>query len=318
MKKAVYMIMAITIAFSFSCGKKKKEIVREGLVNFFTGEVFLLSQGNRAQVKIGDVVREGMKIETGKKSTVEIYFGENAIKILEDTKVDISQLKFNQDGSESTSINVQNGKVFSKVAKKLSKSDNYNIHTPTAVASVRGTDFLVSEEKGKSKIACSDGKIEVKHEGETKFKAVELNGGQEVSVEKDKPLTVQDISADSKKNIENIMKNFQEARDDIRKKFEEQREEIRKAVADQKEANRKMIEDQKNLDKGNIDKQKSEDKARIEAIKGTAKEEQQKSFDAMEKQKEEGKKILESGKTDISKEKENFKPDLKKVKPDMK
>ena len=104
-----------------------------------------------------------MKIKTvGKKSTAEIYFGENAVKVLGDTVVEIKTLVTYVDtNTEESNFYVEKGQFFSKVTQKLAKGDVYNVTSPTTTAGVRGTDFLISEEEGKGNVAVLDGNVEV-------------------------------------------------------------------------------------------------------------------------------------------------------------
>ena len=311
-KAAVYVLVFSFVLFGQGCKKKAEDVAREGLVNFLGGEVFIIKKDGRVAAKVGDVVKQGMKVETGRKSFVDIYFGENAVKVLESTVIEVKQLITNVKSSgEQTELFVEKGQVLSRISKKLSKEDSYKITTPTTVASVRGTDFMVSEEGGRGKVACLDGKVAVKEATQDDSKYVEVNGGQEVEVDPGKPLSVRELSESNKKMIRNILKDIKDMQKDIRKRFEEEREKIRQQVKDEKAKNKEMVQKQRDEDKQRVEDQKAMDKANIEAIKGN-----------IDSQKEEikgdiGSKSSEM-KGDVSSQKDEAKKDIEGVKPEVK
>ncbi len=318
MKKTAIIIILISVFMISGCGKKKEDTtIRAGMINFVVGEVYLVSKEKHpVPAKPGNAVIKGMKIVTYDNSSAEIYFGENAVKILGNSSVEIMELLGDAATGEKTEFFVENGKVFSKISKKLMKGDQFTIKTPTSTAGVRGTDFMVNESEGKSQVSCLDGKVEVSNATTPSVKSVELNGGEEVTVEPGKPLTVKALSQNNKKMIEDIKKDIKNIQDDIRKQFEKQREEIKQYVIDQKEKNKQMLEDQKALDKKNIDDQKSGDRANIDAIKGSSDAEKTRSKEAVNRQKDDQKNLLEGVKPDINKQ--SVKPEIKKYSSEVK
>lgn len=269
MKKMAVLIILLSLVAAGTACKKQKKAERFGIVNFLAGTVTIIEGEKKAPAKVGDILTTGMVVETGPDSFVDIYFQENAVKILEKSSVRIKDLAIDlNNGSEKTGFNVYRGKAFLKVAKKLAKNDSFFVGTPTVTAGVRGTEFLVAEENGKGTVVCVDGTVRVESEVTPDQKPVLVPENKEVTVEKDKPMTVKDISADNRRLIQDIKENFREMKQSLREQFEKQREEIRKAVEDQKQQNKEMIQEQKDLDKKNIEDQKALDRANIEGIKG--------------------------------------------------
>jgi len=300
MRKA-YIVLIPLIVLSLYC-KKKAPIEREGVVNFLAGTVHIIEGSNKIAAKVGDVIKKGMRIETGDKSFADIYFDENAIKILENSVVNIAELEVNaQEGSESSRFYVDKGRLFSKIVKKLSKNDSFIVATPTASASVRGTEFLVAEEKGKGLVACLNGRVEVKNEASPEKGPVELATQKEVVVEKGKEMSVKDLSAENKKLLLNIDKNFQQMKREIRERFEKKREEIRKAVEEQRKKNMEMVEKQKAKDLENVEGQKGRDKENVDKLKAISDKTDTESKENIDRQKEESQKKLEGVKPDIKK-----------------
>ncbi len=299
--RLAYIALIPIIVLGLYC-KKEAPIEREGIVNFMAGTVNIIEGSNKIAAKVGDVIKKGMKIETGDKSFVDIYFDDNAIKILENSLVSVNGLEVNaQQEGEASKFFLDKGKVFSKITRKLSKNDSFTVVTPTASASVRGTEFLVTEEKGKGLVACLSGMVEVKNEASPDKGSVELPGEKEVVIEKGKELSVKDLSAENKKLLVNIDRNFRQMKQEIRERFEKKREEIRKAVIDQRQKNKEMVEKQKAKDLENVEKQKGRDKENVDRLKGISDKTGAEAQEGIDRQKEESQKKLEGVKPDIKK-----------------
>ena len=301
MKRLAYLAIIVVMAAGLSC-KKTPKVEREGLVNFIEGAVVIIEGEKKAPAKVGDMVRTGMKIETGDKSFIEIYFENKAVRILDNSVVEIGELELSmKDGSERTRFHVKKGKVFARLATKLAKNDQFLISTPTATAGVRGTEFLVAEADGKGLVACLNGKVEVRNEASPDRGTVEVTDKKEVTVEKDKDMVVKDLSAENRRLLENISKNFQDMKQDIRERFEKKREEIRKAVEDQRQKNIESVERQKARDLENVEKQKSRDKENVDRLKAISEKTGTEAKEGVERQQQESQQKLEGVKPDIKK-----------------
>lgn len=276
----IALLLFVTVLYLASCTKSKPATVNyDGLINFVTGDVKLITNGNAVAAKIGDSVKQGMTIKTGPKAVVDVFFGDNVVRILENSSVVMTELVRNvADNKENTEFYVENGKMFSKVSRKLSDGEKFKISTPTSVAAVRGTEFAVSEDEGKSNVACIDGVVIVKESGSDDSTYQEVPAGKEANLEKGKPVSIADIKEQNRANIQKIKDDIKAIREDIRKKFEEQREEIRKAVVEQKAKDKQAVEDQKAKDKENVQAIKDATKVQADEIKGDidAKREEQK------------------------------------------
>ena len=100
------------------------------------GKVELVKDdGTKTPLKDADVVKEGSVIETGDGST-DVSFDKdwnNVVRIEKESKVTVASLW-------PSRMELQKGAVFAKL-KKLPKDSTFEIQTPTAVASVRGTEY---------------------------------------------------------------------------------------------------------------------------------------------------------------------------------
>ena len=267
MKKYICLIPIILIFICIGC-KKEEKIMREGIVNFLSGSVYTTFEGERKEVLPGDVITEGMKIETGKKSFMDIYFGGTAVKIMENSTVDVKLLvKYLKSEIEKSQFFLRKGKIFSRVKNKLSKGSEFTIATPTTTAGVRGTEFLVTQEEDRGKIACLKGKIFVKNEESPEIEPVEVNNEEEVVVVKGQKMMVRALSEQSRKDINKIVKNFKEMNDDIRKKFLERREELLKDVKEGKLKNKEIIKKHRKAVKQDVEDVKNMAKSRVDETK---------------------------------------------------
>ncbi len=309
MKKFSAILFSILLIMNAAGCKKEeasKTIANSGIVNFMTGEVTITADGNTIKANVGDSITQGMVIKTGAKAVVDIYFNGSVIRILEKSTVVMKELVRDlATNKELSEFYIENGKLFSKVSRKLVEGEKFKVTSPTAVAGVRGTEFLVEEDNGKSKISCVEGTVAVKEPEKAETDYVLVEAGKEAEIEKGKPVSVSDLKQQNLENIRKIKEDIKALQEDIRKKFEEQREEIRKAVVEQKEANKQMVQDQINKDKANV-----------EALKGSAKEQaDQIKSDISGKKNEATEAVKQFSKPDVS----GAKPVIKKFdvkKPD--
>ena len=284
MKKIIVLAMLMAaVTGLISCKKDQATTVNiEGLINFMAGDVKIVDGGTVSAAKIGDTVKQGMTVKTGPRAVADIYFGDNVIRILENSSVVMTELVRNvADNRENSEFYVENGKMFSRVTRKLVDGEKFRVNTPTSVAGVRGTEFIVSEEEGKSNIACIDGVVVVKEQGSDDSIYKEVEVGKEVNVEKGKPISVADLKEQNRANIKKIKDDIKAIREDIRRKFEEQRDEIRQAVIDEKAKNKQAVEDQKAKDQANIQAIKDDIKGQQDEIKADVSAKKDEQMDAV-------------------------------------
>ncbi len=239
--KKIISILAVLFLLS-GCSSKSEKKIMIGLVNFVSGNVFIISaDGKETPARPGLPVDRGMKIITkGKTSLCEIYIDENVIKLFGDTEVSIDTLtRDKKTNVEKTYLSLNSGKGFFKVKNKLMKDQDFSVKTRTSTAAVRGTEFFVSDEKKSSSVACLDGKVQVKSarsgNGTTEIGAKE----RAVTSEKSKPVKsdiednkldalekdaeVKPVTAENKKTFEKIEEGDKSTLSAMRKKLKELR-----------------------------------------------------------------------------------------------
>ncbi len=158
------LIAVVAIAFSGCSGKadeKKKNFVK---VTFLIGSVEKISADNqRIPARVGTTLTENDTIKTyGSNSTVDLLVGEGSkVRLKGDSELAISKILTNQNG-ESSNMHLAIGKVLVK-PKKLKQGESFVISTPTAVAGVRGTKFIIStDENANTQVAVTEGKVVLK------------------------------------------------------------------------------------------------------------------------------------------------------------
>jgi len=318
MKRIISMtLLLLFFIASFDCKKEEEATIElRGIINFFSGTVKLILDGKEDKASIGYIIKQGMTIKViGDKSFVDIYFDENAIKLLGNTTVDIKKLASNvKDNTTKSDFFLEKGKMFSRIKKKLTKGELYQVTTPTATAGVRGTDFLVSEEEGNANVACLSGMVSVLNNSLGKDKSIILNNKEETDISEGNEMIKQQISADKIRML-NILTEIKAMRDDIRKKFEKQREEILKHVVIQREKDKKILKEQKEKDKAIVEDQKKRDKKNIDEIKGTTEEKAEKAKEEAKEKMAEAKNVDKASATKEAEEmKKSVKPKIEKLK----
>jgi hypothetical protein len=153
MKKTIVLLTAL---LGISLGCTRQQVDEYSMITFMIGDV----KKNNTAVQIGDIIKEKDVIQTGTDSFCDIKIGDSLIRVKQKTKVVLSAL-MRQGAIENTAMELDTGKMLCK-PKKLLKSESFLIKTPTAVAGVRGTQFIVeADTNGTSRIKVFDGKVKV-------------------------------------------------------------------------------------------------------------------------------------------------------------
>jgi hypothetical protein len=137
-----------------------------GIVVVAQGATMVLRQGKSYAAKIGFKVYEKDYIETGADGKIKIKFkDDNVINLVPNSKLTIEELQFDPaKENKKTILNLLYGKVRSSVKQSYNGENYYEVKTKTAVAGVRGTDFVVSyseDDKVEAKVETISGKVEL-------------------------------------------------------------------------------------------------------------------------------------------------------------
>jgi len=156
MKKRIFIIALLSAMMIFPTCKKKPE--QEVTVQFSVGDAKIVSASGQKPASSGDILSFDDSIVTGKFSVVDLNFGtKGVIRITENSNVKMAMLQA-KTGTEETRFDMRKGKIF-VILSKLSKGSNFSIITPTTLAAVRGTSFMVVSDPKSSKISVLKGSI---------------------------------------------------------------------------------------------------------------------------------------------------------------
>ncbi len=162
----VYVIGIFLLGTILSCdnkAKKKISTVNKAKIVFLIGDVKVKKTGSWAVVKEKIELTEGNEIKTGPSSQCNIVIGKDSfVTVKEKSHLILATLFRDVTGIENNALELKVGKTVLN-PKKLLKGDSFKVKTPTAIAAVRGTQFVVeSQPRGKMKVAVIEGKVELK------------------------------------------------------------------------------------------------------------------------------------------------------------
>ena len=184
------MFIKAIILSSFLFLLPQMVFANNGTIKVLKGEVFIVSGKTKlkAPAKLGQKVFASDTVITSKDSRLKVIMIDgNEINVSPETTVKISKYQYENKGKKkNVLLNVLKGKVRSKVKQKYDGKDNkFQVKTKTAVAGVRGTDFLASfnPQQNSSNVITFEGKVEFGLPGAngTIMNPVAVSAGQTVS-----------------------------------------------------------------------------------------------------------------------------------------
>lgn len=117
-----------------------------GAVSAVNGAVTIERAGRSIPAADGTTVQVGDKFTTGPNSRLTIKLSDGSqLELTDSSTLVLTEDTLNPDGSRaSTKVTLLNGLVRSLVHFSRNGAPNFEVHTPNAVASARGTMFDVS------------------------------------------------------------------------------------------------------------------------------------------------------------------------------
>jgi hypothetical protein len=115
---------------------------QSGVISEFSGTVELKPARATSFVpaKTGDVVAADTIVSTGFRSTAVIKVGSTTIAVRPLTRLSLAEIRSESD-SETLKVDLQAGRVRVEVKPPAGTKANTSVQSPSATASVRGTDF---------------------------------------------------------------------------------------------------------------------------------------------------------------------------------
>jgi hypothetical protein len=145
-------------------GVRKKSV---GSIIVAHGNAWLLREdGQKLDIKVGRKVYEKDSILTGPSGKVKVVFNDGSRTVVTpDSRFKVEYLKINKkSGTKQTLHKLLFGKVRAHVEGDYKrKNQHYKIKSPTAVAGVRGTDFVFSysPKQGKTQVETLTGTVQL-------------------------------------------------------------------------------------------------------------------------------------------------------------
>jgi hypothetical protein len=115
---------------------------QSGTIRELTGEVELKPAGAASftPARVGSPVARDTIVSTGFRSSAIIEVGSNVITVRPLTRLSLSDIQ-SAAGTETVNVQLQAGRIRVEVNPPAGTRANTTVHTPTATASVRGTEF---------------------------------------------------------------------------------------------------------------------------------------------------------------------------------
>lgn len=132
------LILISLLGLFFWVQKTSAEI---GKIQVFSGNAEIKSGGKTSDAKTGQGVKikDTIKVSSGSKVSI-VLKDSSVIRLDENTEVEVGNLEYGGQKIKDASFKLITGRLWSRVAP-LESDGNFDVETPTLVASVRGTSF---------------------------------------------------------------------------------------------------------------------------------------------------------------------------------
>ena len=150
-------------------GQSSAQLSRWLEVRRFSGGVTVQTDRSRTAWVGARLTQAGHGVTTGSRSTSTLAADRNigTVTLSQNTRMTVQRLALLRNGGRVTILRVHRGQARMQARAMNNPSSRLELHTPSGVASVRGTDFGVTvEETGKTNIGTLDGRVEAISQGE--------------------------------------------------------------------------------------------------------------------------------------------------------
>ncbi len=173
----VMMAVVLCLPLLLTECKNHEAAPLQGIITYSVGTVLI----DTVPVGAGDAITLNKTLVTEDKSMCVIQFGDTAVLTVKaNSKIKLAGIDKVTNGVLSIGFSQQQGATFHKV---LRKGTPYTVDTPTMLAAVRGTSFLVEIGDKKTKTLVLKGTVSVARPGDDKPENAVMAGmGREVEV----------------------------------------------------------------------------------------------------------------------------------------
>ena len=174
--RKIIILTTLLALFSFISSCKKQTPETKMVVTSVYGDVYI--NETKDNVKAGSLVRQSDVVRTENGRVALQNRNGTTILIKEFSKIRVAKLT-----NEATNVETINSSMLLRV-NKTSKTEEFNVNTPTAVAGVRGTTFFVYSTKEGTIINSVEGQVAVRNvatnnENVLEKKSIEITQGGE-------------------------------------------------------------------------------------------------------------------------------------------
>ncbi len=203
----------------------------KALVVFKKGNSYIIKESKSIPITVNTILTENDIIKTEKDAYLNLQLSNGVIvKIGANSQIKLNKIiKTNQE--EEYKISLQNGEILSKVNKEKDKKIKLDIQSPTAIASVRGTELYIEANHSESLIAVNEGRVEVSN----------IDGSQKQIIEAGEKIIV--TFREQKKDILGV---YEKSKFNMIQELEKTKKQNLENVILQIEKNQKLLEEQKN------------------------------------------------------------------------
>lgn len=148
-------LTSLSIVLITALGCSKADSKTGGLIVSLRGTAEVEHAGTRSALKIGDKFESDDTVYTGPESVAVVAIRGSLAQAEVQPN---ASFKITATGAD-TDIKLDKGNMWLSVAKR-SANEKFTVHTPTAVAGVRGTKFYTAQQDGISVVCHCEGDVE--------------------------------------------------------------------------------------------------------------------------------------------------------------
>ncbi len=229
MKRPFAAVFGIVFLVAGTAYSQQKETF--ALIVGVKGTVDMTRGGTKSRVKINDLIKQGDLIETADGSSASVQLSSGVICQV-GPKSAVRLVKLDRQGDTlQMEMDMKKGSVATSSGKQPPKG-TYIVNTPTSVAAVRGTEFIVEASENKSDVLVNNGSVAVS-DPDHKQEEVCGPGGA--------------ITATHAGLKGRILEEFEKGKFAIMKEMENQKKANLDAVIEQVKKNQELLRQQKEM-----------------------------------------------------------------------
>jgi hypothetical protein len=186
--RTVWAVLACLVALAMAQVVRAEDV---GTVAQVEGTAEIGHEGTFTPASVGGTVALGDEIRTGRPGRVQVTFrDESTVVVSDDSQLTVDEQVFNPDGGEVKSLlGLVQGKVSAAVGEYYHRpGTSFEIKTATAVAGVRGTEFLISYDPAQdiTEVTGISGQVIVHSLADPTGPGVLVTASESTTVERDK------------------------------------------------------------------------------------------------------------------------------------